>query len=102
VDKYFNPAAFVNPPRYTFGNVGRNLPDNRGPSLQVWDLSILKHIPIHEAKQVEFRAEFFNLMNNVNFNLPDGEATTFGRPQFGTLLGAERARIIQFGLKLRY
>jgi hypothetical protein len=102
VDSFINPAAFVNAPRYAFGNVGRNLPDNRGPALQVWDFSILKHIPIHEAKQLEFRAEFFNVLNNVNFNLPDGDATTFGRPQFGTLLGAERARVIQFGLKLRY
>ena len=102
VDNFFNAAAFANPARYAFGTVGRNLPDNRGPALQVWDLSILKIIPIHEARQVEFRAEFFNLMNNVNFQLPDGESTTFGRPQFGTLLGAERARIIQFGLKLRY
>jgi hypothetical protein len=102
VDSFFNPAAFSNPPRYTFGNVGRNMPDNRGPALQVWDLSILKLIPVHEAKQVEFRAEFFNVLNNVNFNLPDGDSTTFGRPQFGTLTGAERARIIQFGLKFRY
>jgi len=102
VDSFLSPAAFSNPARYTFGNIGRNLPDNRGPALQVWDLSILKRIPIHEAKQLEFRAEFFNLLNNVNFNLPDGDSTTFGRPQFGTLVGAERARIIQFGLKLRY
>jgi hypothetical protein len=102
VDSFLNPAAFSNPARYTFGNIGRNLPENRGPALQVWDLSILKRIPIREAKQLEFRAEFFNLLNNVNFNLPDGDSTTFGRPQFGTLVGAERARIIQFGLKLRY
>jgi len=74
----------------------------RGPALQVWDLSLLKRIPVRESKQVEFRAEFFNVMNNVNFNLPDGDSTVFGRPQFGTLLGAERARIIQFGLKFRY
>jgi hypothetical protein len=102
VDSFFNPAAFTNAPRYAFGNVGRNMPDNRGPALQVWDLSVLKNIPIHESKQLEFRAEFFNVMNNVNFNLPDGDSTVFGRPAFGTLVGAERARIIQFGLKLRY
>ena len=102
VDSFFNPAAFSNPARYAFGNVGRNLPDNRAPALQVWDLSILKNIPIHEAKAVEFRAEFFNLPNHVNFQLPDGDSTVFGRPAFGTLVAAERARIIQFGLKFRY
>jgi hypothetical protein len=102
VDNFFNSSAFANPPRYAFGNVGRTLPGNRGPALQVWDLSVLKRIPIHEAKQLEFRAEFFNLLNNVNFVLPDGDSATFGRPQFGTLLATERARVIQFGLKFRY
>jgi hypothetical protein len=102
VDNFFNAAAFVNAPRYAFGNVGRNLPDNRGPALQVWDLSLLRLIPIHEAKKLEFRAEFFNVLNNVNFQLPDGDSTTFGRPQFGTLVATERARIIQLALKLRY
>lgn len=102
VDSFFNPAAFANPPRYTFGSAGRNLPDNRGPALQVWDLSVLKRIPVHESRQLEFRAEFFNVLNNVNFVLPDGDSATFGRPQFGTLLATERARVIQFGLKFRY
>ena len=51
---------------------------------------------------MEFRAEFFNVLNNVNFQLPDGNSTVFGRSQFGSLVAAERARVIQFGLKLRY
>ncbi|MBI3698811.1 MAG: TonB-dependent receptor, partial [Acidobacteria bacterium] len=102
LDRYFDTAVFVNPPRYTFGNVGRTLPDNRGPYLSVWDLSVLKNIPIRESKRIEFRAEFFNVLNNVNFLPPEGDAATFGRPQFGTITDAERARIIQFGLKLHF
>ena len=58
VDNYFNLAAVSTPPRYTFGNVPRMLPDNRGPGLANWELSVLKNIPIHEAKRTEFRAEF--------------------------------------------
>jgi hypothetical protein len=102
IDRWFNPAAFSVPARYAFGNVSRNLPDNRGPAIHVWDLSVLKRIPITESKRFEFRAELFNLLNHVNFLPPDGEAATFGRPQFGALTGAERARIIQFGLKFYY
>jgi len=102
IDQYFDARAFINPPRYTFGNVGRTLPDNRAPYLQVWDLSVLKNIPVRESKRVEFRAEFFNVLNSVNFLPPEGDAATFGRPQFGTLTDAERARIIQFGLKLHF
>jgi hypothetical protein len=102
VDNYFNLAAFATPPRYTFGTVPRMLPDNRGPGLQNWDFSLLKNIPIRESKRLEFRAEFFNLMNNVNFLPPEGDNATYGRPQFGTLTATEAARVIQFGLKLHY
>ena len=102
IDHWFNAAAFVNAPRYTFGNVGRTLPDNRGPHLAGTELSVLRNFRITESKRVEFRAEFFNLLNNVNFLPPEGAAADFGRPQFGTLIDTERARIIQFGLKLHY
>ncbi|MBI3679204.1 MAG: TonB-dependent receptor [Acidobacteria bacterium] len=102
VDRYFNLASFTNPPRYAFGNVGRTLADNRAPAFQVWDISLLKSIPIRESKRLEFRAEFFNAFNNVNFLPPEGANADFGRPQFGTLTDTERARVIQFGLKLHF
>ena len=102
IDHYFNLAAFSTSPRYTFGNVPRMLPDNRGPNLQNWELSVLKNIPIHEAKRIEFRAEFFNVLNNVNFLPPEGDNAAYGRPQFGTLTDSEHARIIQFGLKMHF
>jgi hypothetical protein len=66
------------------------------------DLSLLKNIPIRESKRLEFRAEFFNIVNNVNFLPPEGDNATYGRPQFGTLTSTESARILQFGLKLHY
>jgi hypothetical protein len=50
--------------------------------------------------RLQFRAEFFNAFNNVNFANPAG--TTFGMPNFGQITAAERARIAQFGLKLYY
>jgi hypothetical protein len=97
---WFNPAAFVDAAPFTFGNVGRFLPDNLGPPLQNWDLSILKDLRLSERMKLQFRAELFNAFNNVNFSNPAG--TTFGQPNFGQITGAERARIIQFGLKLYY
>ena len=53
-----------------------------------------------ERMRLQFRSEFFNALNNVNF--PNPGRTTFGQPNFGVITGAERARIIQFGLKLYY
>ncbi len=100
IDNYFDRSAFAVTPRYTFGTLGRFLPDNRGPHQNLWDLSVIKAIPIHEARRLEFRAEFFNLFNMVNLFPPSDAATEFGRPQFGTIVDGESARIIQFGLKL--
>jgi hypothetical protein len=51
-----------------FGNVGRNV--LRGPKQVNIDFSIIKRFPIHESKNVEFRAEFFNLFNHVNLANP--------------------------------
>jgi hypothetical protein len=103
IDRYFDPAAFSNAARYTFGSVGRFLSDNRGPLLHVWDLSIAKVFPLwSEVRRLEFRAEFFNLGNQTNFFPPQDNGTIFGRPQFGTIIDAEPARIIQFALKLHY
>lgn len=96
---WLNRAAFIDAPRYTFGNVGRFLPDNLGPPLHTWDISLLKDFQITERFKLQFRTEMFNAFNQVNFANP---ATTLGQPAFGIITGAERARIMQFGLKLYY
>lgn len=100
INGWFNPAAFVDAPPYTFGNVGRFLPDNPGPPMHNWDISILKEFPIRETVRLQFRAEMFNAFNMVNFRNPGG--TTFGQPNFGVITATDPARIIQFGLKLYY
>ena len=97
---WFDPAAFTDAAPYTFGNIGRFLPDNFGPPLHNWDVSILKDIHATERIRLQFRAEFFNAWNQVNFANPAG--TVFGQPNFGQITGADAARIIQFGLKLYY
>ena len=51
-----------------FGNVGRNV--LRGPGQVNIDFSIIKRFPLAESKNIEFRAEFFNLFNHVNFANP--------------------------------
>ena len=84
---FFNPLAFVRPivlagqviPSSNgtatagangtdFGNVGRNV--LRGPHQTNVDFSIIRRFPIRESKNIEFRAEFFNLFNHVNFANP--------------------------------
>jgi hypothetical protein len=99
IEGWFNNDAFVDAPAFAFGNVGRFLPDNFGPPLHNWDVSLLKQCTVNERIRLQFRTELFNAFNMVNFNNP---AAVFGQPAFGRITGAESARVIQFGLKLYY
>ena len=94
---WFNTQAFALPPFGSFGNAGRNVV--RGPSLRNVDMSLLKNTPITETTTLQFRAEFFNVMNTPNFGLPN---LFFGTPGFSRVLSARDGREIQFGLKLLF
>ncbi len=96
---YFNTAAFQVAPRYQFGNLGRNV--FHGPGFYNTDAGLFKNFALPwEGKRIQFRSEFFNAFNNVNFGNPNGRV---GDPNFGQVLGTQnRARQIQFGLKLVY
>jgi hypothetical protein len=95
---------------YTFGNMGRNI--FRGPGFVNWDASIGKTWSLSERMKLQFRAEFFNLLNHPNFSsssisgelgdpssvglataTPDVEASN-------PVIGSGGSRHIQLGLKL--
>jgi outer membrane receptor protein involved in Fe transport len=95
--EYFNTAAFVRPGNF-FGNVGRNT--MRGPNQRNVDFSLQKRIPITERFTAEFRSEFFNVMNFVNFASPNGSIAS---TSFGVITATEgNPRIVQFALKLMF
>ena len=103
--RWFDTTQFVNPANYTYGNVGRVLPDVRGPGTVNWDLSLIKNTHITERLNVQFRAEAFNFLNHTNLGIPNGtfSAGANGLNQsgtFGTITSSRDARNIQFGLKL--
>ena len=64
-----NPNEFVAPRGLTFGDAGRNFLNN--PSRLNFDMSVLKHFPIREGSEVEFRAEAFNVFNHTQFRIYD-------------------------------
>jgi hypothetical protein len=51
-----------------FGNLGRNA--LRGPTYKQWDFALYKNTAISERVNVQFRAEFFNVLNHPNFASP--------------------------------
>ena len=97
--QYFNTSVFSQPAAFTFGNVSRTLPDVRAPGTINFDFSLIKNTRLKEGLNLQFRTEFFNGLNNVNFG---GPGTTFGTSTFGVISSASDARVIQLGLKLLF
>jgi len=85
----------------TYGNLGRGV--FTGPGLADLDVSGLKNTDVSERVRLQFRAEFFNVLNHTNLGTPN--ATTFSGSAFNASAGlittlATTPRQIQFGLKL--
>jgi hypothetical protein len=132
---FFNPFAFVRPTVLAsriipssngsatasatgtdFGNVGRNV--LRGPRQTNVDFSLFKRFPFGESKNIELRAEFFNLLNHVNLANPisnlnalqssggsiDPDTGRIINPgDFGRITStSNNPRLIQFAVKVNY
>lgn len=80
--RFINPAAFAIPAGFAFGNSGRNAAT--GPSQTNFDFSVFKDFAFdgEGRRKLQFRAEFFNIMNTPQFQIPN---RTFNTPQFGTI-----------------
>jgi hypothetical protein len=80
------------------GNLGRNT--FTGPGWSNLDFSIIKDTKLTETKTLQFRAEFFNVLNQATFGNP---GATLGSTGFGVITGTATAeRQIQFGLRLMF
>ena len=113
--QYLNPAAFSFPQTGTaaalqspFGNVPRNY--LRNPAFYETDLALNKKFstPMDRLK-VEFRTEFYNLINHTNLYLPSGAlsgtvgTTTANVATGGGIISSTfQPRVIQFGLKVLF
>jgi len=107
VAKFFNTAAFSLNAPLTFGDSGRNIVT--GPKFTNVDFALMKNTILERGLNLQFRAEFFNILNHPNFALPNNVLTS---PSFGALyqtpdvaqndvgLGSGGPRLIQFALKL--
>jgi len=97
----FNPAAFQIPPAGFLGNAGRNIV--RGDGYFNADFAVLRNFALPslgERYNLQFRAEFFNVFNNVNFTAP---VTSLSNAAFGRYVSnATSPRVIQFGLKFNF
>jgi hypothetical protein len=107
--QFYNPAAFMDPGVVTaigqtdFSPLGGGRSQVSGPPFHRLDFSLFKTFPITEHKNLEFRAESFNLTNTPNFGQP-GNLNYLNTKTFAnitsTIDAPNDARQIQFALKL--
>jgi len=98
INHYYGNYAFSVPSASApFGNSGRNA--YRGPNFWQADLGVNKSFRIVEAVKLQFRSEFFNILNHTNLAIPD---SNINDAAFGTIRATFPARQIQFALKLMF
>jgi hypothetical protein len=95
---WFLPNAYATPAPYTYGNAGRN--SLVGPGRTNFDTSLFKAFPIHEALNVQFRVEAFNVFNHPQFGYPN---STVGNAQVGQITSiVGNARNLQASVRIEF
>lgn len=97
---WFDRNAFAQPAAGTYGNVGRNA--LIGPGTKTTNLGLFKYFPVpgREGMRLQFRSEFFSLLNSPNLGNPNTSVNAGAR--MGRITSAGGARVIQFALKLLF
>ncbi len=95
--RFFNTTAFAIAPQFTIGNSSRN--PVRGPQYRNADIALIKRTYFGENRNIEFRAEVFNVTNTPPLGAP---AVVAGAAGFGSITSAGDPRVIQFGLKVNF
>ncbi|MGC2330494.1 MAG: TonB-dependent receptor [Candidatus Acidiferrales bacterium] len=74
--EWFNESCYASPAPGALGDVGKF--SLEGPGVLDLDTSIIKNTKISERLNLQFRAEFFNILNHSNLGLPN--PATFANP----------------------
>ncbi|HKX31604.1 MAG TPA: carboxypeptidase-like regulatory domain-containing protein [Blastocatellia bacterium] len=97
-DEWFNTKAFAVPAPFTFGNAGQYITNADG--MISIDMALEKKFKIREGHALEFKTEFFNVPNTVNFGSPEG---SMNNSNFGRITSQRtNPRQIQFTLRYRF
>ncbi|MFT4112151.1 carboxypeptidase regulatory-like domain-containing protein [Silvibacterium sp.] len=100
LNRYFNTEDFSQPSAFTLGDGPAYYDNLRSPGLNSTDLSLFKEFHAYERLKVQFRAEAFNVLNQVQFSGPDTGVTD---TTFGEITSqANTPREIQLALKLLF
>ena len=97
VNHWFDVTAYAVPALGFQGNAGRN--KIIGPPFRNLDFSAVKNFAFTERVKMQYRAEFFNILNHPNFGFPDANISNVTA---GVIPSAYDGRDIQMGLRLQF
>jgi hypothetical protein len=97
ITRWFDTTAFAAPAAFTFGNSPRS--GLRGPGLFTTDVTVEKSFHATERIRFDLRGEFYNLLNQANFNVP---GATLGAADFGVITSARPARQVQLAGRISF
>jgi hypothetical protein len=103
-ERWFNTSGFeTNASRqlsFNYRTFPSRLNNVRGDGVNSWDLSVLKNMRIQERLNLQFRGEFLNAFNHVNFAPPNASPTSTAFGQVTSQMGYPRR--IQLMLKVMF
>jgi len=102
LNEWFNTSCFFQPAPFTYGDESRTDPLLRADGISNFDFSAFKNFALasEDKARLQFRAEFFNLFNRVQFGFP-GQA--LGSSNFGVVTNQQNLpRLVQFALRLEF
>jgi hypothetical protein len=103
-ERWFNTDGFERVPANQLSFNYRTFPSRlnnvRGDGVNNWDLSLLKNTRVNDRFNLQFRGEFLNAFNHVNFATPNTSPTSSAFGQVTSQMGYPRR--IQFMLKLLF
>ncbi len=97
---WFNTSCFTQTTAYAFGNEPRVDPSIRADGIKNFDFAIQKSTRFYESANLEFRTEFFNIFNRVQFAppIPSVGASNFGAVTYQV----NKPRQIQLSLRVNF
>jgi hypothetical protein len=99
MDRWFDTTAYANPAPYTFGSGSRTEPNLRNPGSFTFDSVASRWQPIKERMRLQFRAEFYNILNHP---IMGGPATGTTSSTFGVITSKSGNRTMIMGLRLEF
>jgi len=100
---HLNPAAFAVNDRFRIPTSSRTIADFRGCGYYTEDFSVIKRFMLTEKLNLQFRSEFYNILNRHKFANPASNTNSPG--DFGKILNVDAAvqpRTIQFAVKVEF